>query len=290
MLGKQIYNYNIIEIIGHGGMGTVYKAKHIHLNKLVAIKVLDEKLLYTNKEFRQRFENEAKILSHLEHENIVSVIDLIPEKGIIIMDYIEGIPLSKYLAQRKQLLSENEVKNIFKQILEGIYFAHKAGVVHRDLKLANIMKTPANRIIILDFGLAKAQFSNNAKLTQSGEILGTITYLSPEQVEGKTFDHRSDIYALGIILFRLLTLKEPYTASENQYKLLNKILNEHVREVREFRDDISVNLQQAVIRATFKNPNERFQDAGEFYNFISASNTFNHTGLDKDTDKANNIQ
>ncbi|MBX7047354.1 MAG: serine/threonine protein kinase [Ignavibacteria bacterium] len=200
MIGRIIGNYKITEFIAEGGMGTVYKGIHLHIDKVVAIKELHHSL--TNyAEFRQRFLNEAQILAKLSHPNVISIIDFIADGNsfYIITEYQEGKTLDN-LISNGHFYSVEKCKVLFSQILAGIDFAHKNGVIHRDIKPSNILISNNNLIKILDFGIAKISDTGRS-LTRTGTKMGSLLYMSPEQILGKEVDFRTDIYSLGILFF-----------------------------------------------------------------------------------------
>ena len=207
MIGQSLLHYRILEKIGEGGMGVVYKALDTHLDRFVAVKVLpSEKVV--DSEHKQRFVQEAKSASALNHPNIVIVHDFASDRSLdfIVMEYVEGQTLDQLIGRKGMKL--NEALGYAVQITDGLARAHAAGIIHRDLKPTNIMVTPEGRVKILDFGLAKLtedirveKLGTTATLvrpekprTEEGFILGTVTYMSPEQAEGKKVDSRSDIF------------------------------------------------------------------------------------------------
>ncbi|MCX7612001.1 MAG: serine/threonine protein kinase, partial [Ignavibacterium sp.] len=203
-MAKQIQSYEVIDIIGAGGMGVVYKARHLFSNKIVAIKSLSNQYCI-DPEIRKRFKNEAFILNKLRHPNIVEVIDFIelPDELHLIMEYVEGRTLDKIIGQEVGPIPYQRALPIFNQILDGISYAHKQGIIHRDIKPSNIIVTPDNRVKITDFGIAKLQ--DTTQHTRTGTRMGTLYYMSPEQIRGeKEIDERSDIFSLGITLFEML--------------------------------------------------------------------------------------
>ncbi|MFX0212292.1 MAG: serine/threonine protein kinase, partial [Candidatus Hodarchaeota archaeon] len=200
MIGKTISHYKILEKLGEGGMGVVYKAEDTKLDRIVALKFLPENLL-CDEEAKKRFVHEAKAASALNHPNITTVheIDEVDGKCFIAMEYIEG---------KEKGLSIEEVLRIALQTAEGLSKAHQKDIVHRDIKSDNIMFTPDGLIKIMDFGLAKLK--GVTKLTKTGSTLGTLQYMSPEQAQGEEIDHRSDIFSFGVILYEMITGQLPF--------------------------------------------------------------------------------
>ncbi len=214
MIGKSISHYKILEKIGGGGMGVVYKAQDLKLDRFVALKFLPPHLTSSNDE-KQRFIHEAKAASALQHSNIYTIheIDETEDGQIFIcMDYYEGETLDKRIKEKP--LPIEEATDIAIQIAQGLAKAHEKEIVHRDIKPANIMLTADGVIKILDFGLAK--LSKQTKLTKEGTTLGTIAYMSPEQTRGDAVDARSDIWSLGIILYEMITGQLPFKGDYDQ--------------------------------------------------------------------------
>lgn len=189
--------YELLERVGEGGMAVVYKAKQINLDRIVALKVIHQNLIH-DKEFLDRFHREARIAASLNHPNIVTIHDEGIENGVhfIAMEYLEGTNLHS-LIKRKGRLGEDETIRIAISMAEALDYAHKKGIVHRDIKSANIILTNEGRIVLTDFGIARAVSGTKSSL--SGSVIGTPEYMSPEQADGKPLDHRSDLYSLGYI-------------------------------------------------------------------------------------------
>lgn len=261
-MAEQILNYQIIKKIGEGGMGSVFLAQHTQLDRKAAVKALHPTLV-NNPHIRERFKNEASTMAHLKHPSIVSLYDYMeaPNGLFLIMEYIEGRPLDEYITQISGPISEEKTIAFFTQILDGFDYAHNKGVIHRDIKPSNLIITPEDEVKILDFGIAKLLGNDNKALTQAGSRMGTVLYMSPEQVKGSNIDLRSDIYALGVTLFQMLTGKGPYPAQGvTEYEVYNKIVNEPLPKVQ----NISPKMQEIINKATAKNPDERFQNCQEF--------------------------
>ncbi|MBK6507343.1 MAG: serine/threonine protein kinase [Ignavibacteria bacterium] len=264
MIGTRIGNYEINSFIEEGGMGTVYSGTHIKLDRKVAVKVL-HKNLTSNSQFRERFLNEAKILAKLSHPNIINIYDFVEqdEQYYIITEFVEGISLDKIVADRNAATAEMKLE-YFRQILSGIGYAHSHGVVHRDIKPSNVMIELNTTAKILDFGIAKLSDASKS-LTKTGTKMGSLYYMSPEQVLGHVMDSRTDIYSLGVMLFEMLTNNLPYkTKTESDYELMNSILAQELPNLHEYVSGIDPNIEYAVRKACAKEPVNRFQTCEEF--------------------------
>jgi serine/threonine protein kinase len=267
MIGQQVLNYTIEALLGEGGMGNVYLGLHTRLDRKVAIKVLNPALA-RNSEIRERFRNEAATLSRLQHPNIVVLYDYLEEENALylFMEYVEGKPLDEYIRTVSGPIPENRVVPMFSRLLEGFAYAHNKGVIHRDIKPSNIMVTAGMEGKILDFGIAKLiDQTNDPKLTKAGTRMGTVLYMSPEQVKGEPADIRSDVYSLGITLFQALTGRGPYDEHNlSEYVIYNKIVNESLPLARTFYPGVSDRMQAIIDKATAKNPEDRFRDCDDF--------------------------
>ena len=259
-LNKKILNYNLTNLIGEGGMAYVYEGVHERLEKKVAVKVLNP-MLSANAQIRARFENEAKIMSSLEHANIVKVIDYCDQEGTlaIIMELLEGRDLSDTI-KANGAIDVNIAIPLFINILDAFIYAHNKGIVHRDIKPANIYIERDGQVKILDFGIAKL-FGTGLDKTSTGTQIGTPIYMSPEQVKGeRSIDHRSDIYSLGVTFYFMLKGKAPYNSdTESNYNIFNKIVNEPLPELIEYPE-----LNEIIKKAVAKDRNDRFQDVDSF--------------------------
>jgi len=270
MIGKIINNYKVTHIIGKGGMGVVYLAKHLTLQKKVAIKVLNTNYSNNNKVYK-RFEEEAKTIDLLEGcEGIVNVLNYGNSNGhqYIIMEYVKGMSLDDYL-KYNEILDKKEVLNYFTKILKAVNQAHKRGVIHRDLKPSNIMILPNDNIKIMDFGISKSYNKNNS-LTDVGATIGTKSYMSPEQIKGdnKNVDFRSDIFSLGLIFFEMLTGKSPIKGKNNlsDYEITQKIIERPLPKL--FGKNNDPNIQKIIDKATNKIKERRYQNIDSFLNDI----------------------
>lgn len=267
-LGTELNGYRIIEKIGEGGMGIVYKAFDLNLDRYVALKVIHS-YLTTSDDIVARFKQEAKIQASLIHPNIISLFNLFQYDGsyFMVMEYVEGETLSKRI-KRVGLLPPHKCIPMFIQILQAVDFAHHKGVVHRDLKPSNIMILKDDSVKVMDFGIAK--IVGDRSLTKTGTKMGTIYYSSPEQIKGeKNIDHRSDIYSLGITFFEMLTGHLPYNIStESDYVIMQQIVEVQIPSVKKYYPYVPDKVDDAIRKATMKNPDERFQNCQEFIDFI----------------------
>jgi len=255
MIGKTISHYRILEKLGEGGMGVVYKAQDTKLDRLVAMKFLPQHLISDVGE-KQRFVHEAKTASALNHSNITTIYEIDEFQGqiFIVMEFIEGKTLKKIIEKKE--LSLKKVLDIGIQACEGLTAAHESGIVHRDIKSENIMLTPKEQVKITDFGLAKLKQADRS--TQSGSTLGTAAYMSPEQASGEEVDQRSDIFSFGVVLYELLTGRLPF-GGEHQAAIIYSILNEEPQPAARFNNRISPDLERIVQKTLIKEKEERYQ-------------------------------
>lgn len=265
-----ILNYKVQEVLGEGGMGRVYLATHNRIGRQVAIKELRQELT-ANPSIRERFQNEARVLAKLRHPNIVSLYDFVDndQSVCLIMEYVEGTTLDRYIQKITGPIPEEKAIGIFQKILDAFIYAHQENVVHRDIKPANIMLTQAGEVKVLDFGIAKVKSDSNFNLTQEGSRLGTIFYMSPEQIRSQEIDQRSDIYSLGILLFEMLTGQCPYDEEMSEFDITLKIVNDPLPDAQALYPTISSHIQNVISKATAKSPRYRFQSAWEFKQAIS---------------------
>src|SRR5438270_9037884 len=213
--------YEILELLGRGGMGAVYKAKDREVNQIVALKVIRPDLA-NSPAIIERFKQELILARQVTHRNVIRIYDLAEADGLkfITMEFIEGEDLRSLIHEKKKLPPEEAVE-IMRQVCRALEAAHTVGVIHRDLKPQNIMRDKSGRVLVMDFGLARLQDSTDG-MTQTGAIVGTMEYMSPEQGLGKPLDERSDLFAVGLIFYELLTGQMPYKADSALASLLKR--------------------------------------------------------------------
>ena len=261
MIGKLLLNrYELLENIGEGGMGIVYKAKCHLLNRFVAVKVLKEELS-NDEQFVARFKREATSVAKLSHPNIVNVHDVGTENNInfIVMEYINGKTLKQIIKENGRLSSEKTI-DIVLQIAKALECAHKNKIIHRDIKPDNIMITEDNIVKVMDFGIAKV--ADSRTMTNCNNIMGTVHYFSPEQAKGSFVDYRTDIYSLGIVMYEMVTGRVPYNA-ESAISVAMMHIQEPVIAPKEIITDIPENINQVILKAMQKEPIKRYQTARE---------------------------
>src|SRR5215471_7230496 len=270
MIGKKIAHYEVVEKIGAGGMGEVYRARDLKLEREVAIKILSSELPSGSME-RERLKREARTLATLNHPNIVTVYSVEEDDGIqfVTMELLNGESLDRVLT--KGSLTKEQFLDVATQLLDAIRAAHKQGVVHRDLKPANIVITGDQRVKVLDFGIAKLfpAKSSSAELqdlstqliTQPGIILGTIAYFSPEQAQGQHFDHRSDIFSLGIIFYQMCTGRHPFPGVSSA-AVITSILRDAPAPF-ENRDPWLILMRPIIERCLEKDVGKRYQQVSD---------------------------
>jgi len=252
--------YEILEVLGEGGMGAVYKAKDRELERLLALKVIRPELA-ANPDILQRFKQEILLSSKVTHRNIVRIFDLGDADGLkfITMEYVEGKDLRHALRQQGKL-SVDDAVSIVEQVFSGLEAAHREGILHRDLKPGNIMQDANGRVVVMDFGLARSIASEG--LTQTGLMVGTMEYMSPEQAQAKDLDERSDIFAVGLIFYELLTGKMPYQADSAVASLLKRT-KERAAPVSNHVAAIPRSLSSIVAKCLEPDPKLRYQNTAE---------------------------
>jgi serine/threonine protein kinase/tetratricopeptide (TPR) repeat protein len=263
MVGQTISHYKIIGKLGEGGMGVVYKAEDLKLKRSVAIKFLPQRLSVHGEE-RERFAHEAQAASSLNHPAICTIHEIDEANGetFIVMELVEGTTLREWIRSRRdqhdgyRKLGEKQIVDLAVQIAEGLEKAHEKGIVHRDIKSENIMVTGDGRAKIMDFGLAK--LGGVSKLTKTGSTVGTISYMSPEQVEGLETDQRTDIFSFGVVLYEMLTGQLPFRA-EHETAMMYEILNVEPKPVSEIRQNLDAELNRIVLKCLEKDRTVRYQ-------------------------------
>jgi serine/threonine protein kinase/tetratricopeptide (TPR) repeat protein len=273
--GTMISHYKIIEKIGEGGMGVVYKATDTKLGRTVALKFLPPRLL-CDAEAKSRFEHEAKAASALNHPNIATIYEIEEVEGrcFMAMEYLEGGSLKGLLKTRD--LSIKEVLGLALQIGEGLNAAHERGVVHRDIKPDNIMLAGKGLVKIMDFGLAKLK--GVSRVTKAGTTVGTLQYMSPEQAQGKEVDRRSDLFSFGVILYEMIAGRRPF-AGDTEAAVINSIINDTPEPMARYKVDVPEGLQRIVDRALAKDAGERYQHADDVVAELGHEKRLLETGM-----------
>jgi eukaryotic-like serine/threonine-protein kinase len=298
-VGTRLGPYEIISAIGSGGMGEVYRAKDTRLNRDVAVKVL-RPIFSSSQERLKRFEQEARTAGLLSHPNILAIYDVgtEDESPYLVSELLEGETLRKKLANGA--IPQRRAVEFAMQIARGIAAAHQRGIIHRDLKPENVFITKDGHLKVLDFGLAKltlpdlestdqSQHQTMSRLTSEGVVMGTVGYMSPEQVQGLPVDQRSDVFSFGAVLYEMLSSKRAF-GGNSSIEVLNAILKEEPTELSESNENFPQTLQRIVRSCLEKNPDDRFQSmrdlalAFEAISFSSGSNRI--SGLEKETAKA----
>ncbi len=260
---EKIGKYTIVEILGKGAMGIVYKALDPDIDREVAIKTIRFDLISDESEKNElmlRFIREARSAGNLLHPNIITIYDVGKEKDMtyIVMQYVEGSSLQNWITSRKKIPAPAIVR-LMVQICEALDYAHRNGIVHRDIKPANILLDEEGKPFLVDFGVAHVEMST---ITQTGAAIGTPSYMSPEQVMGKKIDKRSDIFSLGAILYELLTGRRPFEG-ESITTVIYKIVNEEAMPLSHFRKEIPSEFEAIVKKALSKDPEKRYRSCSE---------------------------
>jgi len=258
--------YKVIEELGRGGMGIVYKAQDTKLKRTVALKFLPPELTHLP-EVKERFRREAQAAAALDHPHICTVYEVDEDEGkaFISMAYVEGQSLKKRIEQGA--LKTDEALDIAVQVAEGLLEAHRKGVVHRDIKSANIMVDKKGQAKIMDFGLAKV--AGGSLVTREGTTLGTAAYMSPEQARGEPVDHRTDIWSLGVVLYEMLSGQLPFRG-ERESSVMYSIEHKEPKPLKDINPDIPAELEQIVGKALTKNPQDRYQHIGELLDDLNS--------------------
>ncbi len=261
MIGKQIGNYRIVEKLGEGGMGVVYKGVDTNLDRPVAIKMLNEELAH-NPEVVERFRAEAKSQANLNHVNLAILYAFLVDQGMafMVMEYVEGETFEQIIRNRGPIPPENALP-WFKQALLGIGAAHRMGIVHRDIKPSNLMLNSHGIVKVMDFGIAKLIGARG--MTRTGVQLGTPAYMAPEQIQNRPIDVRTDIYALGITLYQMLSGQVPFD-SGSDFDIMNEHITAPPPPLTRMYPYAPVQYQNVVMKALEKNPDNRFQTVEEF--------------------------
>lgn len=275
LINSMLGGYRLVEELGTGGMATVYKAFQPKLERWVAVKVLDPTYISDDSEVLARFRREAKAIALLRHPNILTVYDYGEEEGLafIVMEYVESGTLKDQL--RGVPFDWERAIALSIGVGRALAFAHERGIIHRDVKPANILLPSQDWPLLADFGLVKLQQSRRA-LTQAGMILGTPDYTSPEQALGDPTDHRADIYALGVVLFEMVTGRLPYLA-EKAFDVLLMHINDPLPRPRDLVPDIPSKLENIIIKALRKSPEERYPAMQDMLDNLVSTQEMTHT-------------
>jgi serine/threonine protein kinase len=270
LIGKTIDSYKILEVIGGGGMGIVYKALDTNLDKIVALKMITP-FLAKDENFLKRFKTEAKSLARLEDKNIVNVYALREtEYGLfMVMEYVPAKTISEWLREKGKF-SVKETIDITKQILHAINCVHKANVIHRDIKPNNILLNDDGIVKVMDFGLAKVVQEEGSQVTVTQTAAGTLYYMSPEQVKGsRNIDKRTDIYSLGMTIYEMLTGRNPFEKSESEFAIQKRIVEGKIPSPKIYDPLIPNQFLKFILKAIDKDPDKRFQNITEMEEALS---------------------
>jgi serine/threonine protein kinase len=264
--GQHIGDYEIISILGAGGMGKVYKVRNLISDRIEAMKVLLPDLS-SQQSLADRFLREIRLLATLNHPNIAALRTALTfdNQLVMVMEFVEGETIANRIARAP--ISTSEAVNYSDQVLSALSYAHQQNIIHRDIKPANIMLTPQGTVKLMDFGIARS--SKDGSLTSTGTTLGSLNYMPPEQVRGEAADARSDIYSFGVTLYEMLTGKLPFRG-DSQYSMMTAHLNENPPEPITLRADIPAGLNQIIMMAMAKDPANRFQTAEAFRNALKS--------------------
>ena len=266
MIGSEISHYRILAKLGAGGVGVVYKAEDTRLQRPVALKFLAPHLL-EDEEHRARFLREARVIASLDHPNIATIheIDEVDGKRFLSMAFVDGQPLNRRI--KAGALDLDEALDFAIQMARGLQSAHQKGIVHRDIKSANLMVTPGNQVKILDFGLA--QVKERSDLTKTGATMGTAAYMSPEQAQGLPTDHRTDIWSLGVVLYEMITGRLPFSG-ELEAAVAYAVVNSAHEPPSACRESLPLELDHVAAKALAKEPAARYQTIDDLLDDLQA--------------------
>jgi len=259
--GDRLGRYTLLERLGDGGMGVVYKAHDTELQRIVALKVLPPDVS-RHPDHLQRFRAEAQAHARLNHPNVLTLYSLMELSAgeVLVLEYVEGQTLAQLIRSRGPLPASEAIR-LFVQVLEGVSHAHRRGVVHRDLKPSNLFVTDDGAVKIMDFGVARLLDGNDP--AHSATMAGTLLYMAPEQINGRGIDHRSDIYTLGVTLFETLTGRLPFER-RTDFALMHAHVQESPPRPNQYARRIAPELEWVILKAIEKDPTRRFQTANEF--------------------------
>ena len=265
-VGQNVGDYEVLSILGLGGMGKVYKVRNVISDRAEAMKVLLPDLT-AHQSLADRFLREIRLLASLNHPNIAALRTALTYENqlVMIMEFVDGETLANRIARAP--ISTAEAVNYSQQILSALSYAHKHNIIHRDIKPANMMLTPQGVVKLMDFGIARS--GTDGSLTSTGTTLGSLNYMPPEQVRGESADARSDLYSFGISLYELLTGKLPFQG-DSQYSLMTAQLNQQPPSPISLRADVPPALNEIILMAMAKEPADRFQSADAFSNALKS--------------------
>ncbi len=262
---KNLGRYEVLDLISEGGMGTLFRARDPRIGRNVAVKVLKKD--FDTPELRDRFSREARAAGCLSHPNIVTIYDVGEHDGLpfIAMEYVRGETFAEVIGLRPPLSVERKLQ-LVEEVCAGLAHAHEAGIVHRDIKPANLILSSEGLVKILDFGIAKL---SSAGLTMPGVIMGTLAYMSPEQAKGDPVDARTDIFAVGVVTYELLSHQAAFSGTRPS-EVLHKILSGTPTPITQFCPDLDVRLVEVIDRTLEKDPDKRFQTIAAVQRAIEA--------------------
>ncbi|CAG0936323.1 eukaryotic-like serine/threonine-protein kinase [Thermoflexales bacterium] len=273
LTGKTLGNYRLLERAGRGGMAVVYKAYQPALERYVAIKVIHEQLAAESADFSRRFQREAKLVANLRHPNIVQVYDfgVAEQVPYMVMEYLEGDTLKARLtelAAQGQIMPLAETRRIFLAVTGALEYAHQQGMIHRDVKPANVFLTTHGEVVLMDFGIAR--LTDGTQYTASGAMVGTPAYMSPEQGQGEHGDERSDIYALGVMLYEMVTSQVPYQA-DTPLAVILKHISDPLPLPGALNPSLPEGVAQVIFKALAKDPSDRYPNVSDMARALEAA-------------------
>jgi hypothetical protein len=273
--GQRIGDYEVLGVLGAGGMGKVYKVRNVISDRVEAMKVLLANLA-VQKELADRFLREIKLLASLNHPNIAALNTALTldNQLVMMMEYVDGVTLASRLQQGP--IAPADAVNYSDQLLNALSYAHKLNVIHRDVKPGNMMLTPQGVVKLMDFGIARP--NNEAGMTVTGTTLGSLNYMSPEQVRGEPVDQRSDLYSMGVSLYEMVTGQLPFRGHSN-YSVMSAHLQEQPQPPIVVRPDLPKGLSDIILMAMAKDPRDRFQSAEAFGNALRSALATGATGM-----------